>query len=147
MKNVTVRTLSLLVICAATVFLSACQFGPVHQKWTASLPGNALTSDQLRELFVDKTVKSQTRASGRISDTYYDPSGQVRQLQNGNQRYGHWKISDNGRICLKMAASREKCRIILQQNGEYGKYVVKRSGEHEHVVSYLSFENGNTLGF
>jgi hypothetical protein len=121
-------------------FLAACA---VPQ--SIVLPSGTLNADQVSALFMNKTVTSVTVASGRESVSYYDPNGDVRQLRKGERRNGVWRITKNGRICLKFDA-KEKCRIIVKEEGDYRKYVVKKSGQHRPVVDYKSFKSGNTLG-
>ncbi len=107
------------------------------------LPAGTLDAKELRQLFIGKTVQSLNVKNKRISLTYYDPSGKVRQLRKGKLRSGKWKIKDNGRICLKMGNARNKCRIVVFEQGEYKKYIVKKDGRHKHVIDYRSFITGN----
>lgn len=110
------------------------------------LPPGALTSAEVISLFSNKTVFSVTAVQRRESVSYYDPTGEVRQLRNGNLHIGHWRVTDSGRICLQMENRPEKCRIIVLENGLYKKYIVRKNGKHQHSVSYPEFRNGNPLG-
>lgn len=111
-----------------------------------TLPPGTLDAKSLEELFVNKTVESLTAVQGRVSLSYYDPNGEVRQLRLGEKRFGHWRITEDSRICLQMEESREKCRIIVKEKGGYKKYIVKKNGEHQHIISYRAFKPGNPLG-
>ena len=39
----------------------------------------------------------------------------------------------------------EKCRIIVKEDGEFKKYIVKKNGQHQHSVSYRKFTPGKTF--
>ena len=106
------------------------------------LPVGTLTRDEVIRLFSGKTVESITASKGRVSHTYYAPDGKLEQLQEGSRRFGTWRVTDNARICLKMEGLEEKCRIIVQEGKEVKKYIVKKSGQHQHSVSYRNFRNG-----
>ena len=110
------------------------------------LPIGTLTSPEVFALFNDKTVFSVTAVQQRESISYYSPNGEIRQLRNDITRRGHWRITDFGRICLQMEDLPEKCRIIAKEDGVYKKYIVRKSGSHQHSVSYLNFRDGNPLG-
>ena len=109
------------------------------------LPVGTLDRKQLKKLFVDKTVESITAGKGRISRTYYGADGSVAQLRNGQKRYGKWRVTKQGRICLQMENLKEKCRVILKEGDVYKKYIVKKNGRHQHSVSYREFLSGNRL--
>ena len=108
------------------------------------LPAGTLKSKQLRRLFADRTVESVTAKKGRVSLTYYSPDGTVEQVRNGVKRTGTW-WAKNSRICLQMEGLKEKCRIVVKENGSYKKYIVKKNGRHQHSVSYRKFMPGKHL--
>ncbi len=132
-----------MMIALAIFFCTGCS---THNQTRVILPENTLDSSQLRNLFVGNTVESVTVPKGRKSLTYYDPQGLVRQQRGDRLRVGQWRITKRGRICLQMENQRERCRIILQENNRYNKYIVKKSGDHRLVVSYTRFMSGNPLG-
>ncbi len=109
------------------------------------LPSGTLNKESVIKIFSNKTVKSKTVHKGRVSLTYYDPSGTLEQLRNGMKRYGTWRVTKNGRICLSFEGSQEKCRIIVKEGKIYKKYIVKKSGQHWHSVSYRQFLPGKEL--
>jgi hypothetical protein len=111
-----------------------------------ALPAGTLTSPEVFALFNDMTVYSVTAIQLRESVSYYDPNGEVRQLRKGIKRNGQWRVTDFGRICLQMEDLPEKCRIIAREGGIYKKYIVRKSGPHQHSVSYPEFRKGNPLG-
>lgn len=106
------------------------------------LPLGTLDDKEVIELFSGQTVESVTARKSRVSHTYYAPEGSVEQLRNGVTRYGKWRVTRNARICLQMEDLEEKCRIIVKEDGEYKKYIVKKSGHHQHSVSYRKFSPG-----
>ena len=111
------------------------------------LPSGTLRADQVITLFSDKTVQTRTVVKKRKSLTYYHPEGEVVQLRNGIMRRGHWRVRDDGRICLQMEELEEKCRIIVRGlGGGYRKYIVRKNGLHQPTVDYLDFLEGNQLG-
>ncbi len=116
------------------------------KKNTVSLPAQTLSADQIVALFSDKTVHSVTVVQGRKSVSYYAPNGEIRQLRKGIKRFGHWRVIDNGRICLQMEDRPEKCRIIVAENKGYTKYIVKKNGAHQASVFFTDFKDGNPLG-
>ncbi|WP_303722493.1 hypothetical protein [Malonomonas rubra] len=109
------------------------------------LPPGTLGKKQLEELFSGKTVESVTAAKGRVSRSYFAADGTVEQVRDGVERYGKWRVADNGRICLQMENLKEKCRIIVKEGEQYKKYIVKKNGRHQHSISYRKFSPGNQL--
>ncbi|MGK2907846.1 MAG: hypothetical protein ACSLFH_16105 [Desulfuromonadales bacterium] len=109
------------------------------------LPVGTLVKAEVIELFSGKTFESVTAGKGRVSQTYYNPDGTVEQLQGGDKRFGKWLVTNSGRICLQMDDLQEKCRIIVKENGEIRKYIVKKNGQHQHSVSYRKFTEGKTF--
>jgi len=125
------------------VLLNGCAGIGKHRSVT--LPPGTLDAAAVTALFSGKTVESVTDNSGRISLTYYNPNGELRQLQNGEKRSGAWKVRSDGRICLDFPGGSSQCRIIVKEGEIYRKYVVKRDGEHQPVVTYRSFSEGNLV--
>jgi len=111
-----------------------------------ALPSGTLTSSEIFDRVNNKTVFSVTAVQLRESVSYYAPNGEVHQLRKSITRRGHWRVTDFGRICLQMENLPEKCRIIVKEDGIYKKYIVRKSGPHQHSVSYPEFRNGNPLG-
>lgn len=106
------------------------------------LPTGTLSASQVKKLFSGRTVESVTVNKGRTSLSYYNANGNLEQRRNGKIRYGKWRVTDTGRICLQMENLKEKCRIIVNKDGEYRKYIVKKSGRHSHSVTYRNFMPG-----
>jgi len=109
------------------------------------LPPGTLDATAVEALFSGKTVESVLDKSGRVSLTYYNPNGELRQLQNGEKRSGAWNVRSDGRICLQFEGATRKCRIIVLDGGIYRKYIVKRDGNHEQILTYRLFRDGNQV--
>ncbi len=129
----------------AAALLTGCA-GIETRDEPVALPAGTLNQTQVLELFTDRTFQSVTVESGRVSVSYYDPNGEIRQRRSGEQRSGYWRVNNSARICLQMQAGEEKCRIIVRENGAYKKYVVKKDGRHRHVVDYPQIIDGNPAG-
>ena len=110
-----------------------------------TLPPGTLNATEVTALFSGKTVESKLDKSGRVSLTYYNPNGALRQLQNGQKRNGTWRVKKSGRICLQFAGDKESCRIIINEGPFYRKYIVKRDGNHQPILTYTSFRSGNLV--
>ena len=109
------------------------------------LPLGTLKKEQVIKLFSGQTVESVTANKSRVSHSYYSPDGTVEQVRNGTKRYGKWRVRSDARICLQMEDLKEKCRIIVKEDDEYKKYIVKKNGHHQHSVSYRKFAKGKQL--
>lgn len=109
------------------------------------LPAGTLKRREVVELFSGQTVESVTADKGRVSLTYYSPDGKVEQLRDGKKRHGTWRVNSGARMCLQMEGLQEKCRILVAEDGEIRKYIVKKSGRHQHSVSYRHFRSGKTF--
>lgn len=109
------------------------------------LPAGTLNKKKLTKLFSGMTVESVTANQGRVSMSYYDPTGVVLQMRKGVVRTGSWEIKKKNRICLQMEGLKEKCRIVVKEGDVYNKYIVKKNGQHQHSVTYRNFTAGNLL--
>ena len=137
--------ISLTLILVSTLLVS-CATTTADKTANIQLPPGTLNAAQVTALFSGKTVESVLDSSGRVSLTYYNPNGQLRQLQEGQLRNGQWRVRDDGRICLQFAGnSDDKCRIIVKEGTVYRKYIVKLNGQHQPVITYKSFRDGNLV--
>lgn len=132
--------LVLLTLLGALVFTSSLTAATV---W---LPLGTLGRKAIKELFSDQTVNTITAVKGQLGVSYYSPEGEVRQLRKGKLWSGTWRVTKRGRLCVQMEGSPEKCRIIVKEGGVYKKYIVKKNGDHQHTLTYLSFSAGNEYG-
>ncbi len=110
-----------------------------------SLPPGTLDANEVSALFSGKTVESKLDKNDRISLTYYNPNGELRQLQKGQKRTGTWRVKKSGRICLQFAGATASCRAIIKEGPVYRKYIVKRDGNHQPIITYTSFTTGNLV--
>ncbi len=123
-----------------TTFLDGEQLAKLSK--TPILPKGTLKRKQVIKLFSGQTVESVTARKKRVSQTYYDPNGTLVQLRKGVSRHGKWRVKKDARMCLQMENLEEKCRIIVEENGEIKKYIIKKNGRHQHSVSYRNFSPG-----
>jgi hypothetical protein len=128
-----------------TTLLAGCAGIGTKRKESVQLPPGTLDAASVTALFSGKTVESVLDKTGRVSLTYYSPTGELRQLQNGEMRSGSWEVREDGRICLAFPGDDQQCRIIVKESGVYRKYVVKKNGNHVPVVTYKSFREGNLI--
>lgn len=123
-----------------TTFRNGKQLAKLSKK--PLLPKGTLKRKQVIKLFSGQTVESVTAGKGRISHTYYDPNGTLVQRRNGMTRHGKWRVRKDARMCLQMDGRDEKCRVIVKEDGEIRKYIVKKNSRHQHSVSYRNFSTG-----
>lgn len=117
-----------------------------QQRGVINLPAGMLDAEQVTDLFSGQTVESVTAVRGRVSLSFYDVDGSLRQVRNGQTRSGKWRVRKDGRICLQMESLLEKCRIIVKDGDVYRKYIVKKNGRHQNSVNYRKFWVGNPYG-
>ena len=98
-----------------------------------------LDAGEVRALFSDRTVESVNQKTGRTSFTYYRPDGRVLQQRYWSRRAGSWRVTADGRICLRFA--KERCRAIEYVNGRYYKRVPHKG----RLIRYRRFMPGNVL--
>lgn len=127
------------------LLVAGCAGIGTNKENSVQLPPGTLDAAAVTALFSGKTVESVLDKTGRVSLTYYSPTGELRQLQNGEKRNGRWEVRGDGRICLDFPGDDRQCRIIVKDGDVYRKYVVKKDGMHEPVVTYKSFRNGNLV--
>jgi len=146
MESIMKSIQTLLTILLIFLLVGGCTpAGGKKSKAEVSLPPGTLNASEVTSLFSERTVESVLISSGRISLTYYNPDGTLNQLQNGSKRNGVWRVRDDGRICLTFAGQEEKCRIIVKEGNIYSKYIVKKNGLHERIITYKSFRDGNQV--
>jgi len=137
---------SFLVLALSSFLFAACTLSSIGTQPDLQLPQGTLTAAEVTALFSGKTVESVLDSTGRTSLTYYNPNGELRQLQNGERRNGHWRVRDDGRICLQFEGdSEDKCRIIVREGEVYRKYIVKLNGQHQPIITYKAFRFGNLV--
>jgi hypothetical protein len=128
-----------------TVLLVGCAGVATKKTEAVRPPAGTLDAAAVTALFSGKTVESVLDKTGRISLTYYSPTGELLQLQEGKKRSGKWEVREDGRICLDFPGDDRQCRAIVKEGGVYRKYIVKKDGKHEPVVTYKSFRDGNLI--
>lgn len=142
----TLRLLKLATFALLLVGSTGGATEPGSEFARTALPPGTLTSAQLVARFSGQTVESVTAIQGRESLSFFHPAGELRQQRLGKTRRGHWRVTKEHRICLQMEDLPEKCRIVVKEEGEYRKYIVKKTGRHQHTVTYRIFHAGNPFG-
>jgi len=137
------KKLKLLLLSALVIGLAGgC--APSIKK-SIPLPAGTLNAVEIEALFSGKSVESVIDKSGRVSLTYYNPNGELRQLQKGKIRSGTWEVRRDGRICLQIEDKSRQCRIVIKEGAAYRKYIVKKNGNHKQVLTYRLFQDGNLV--
>lgn len=133
------RSLNFLLMVLIAGLLSACQIKPES---TAPV---RLSAEEVRELFVDKTVESFNLISGTTSFTYYAPNGSVDQERYWQKRKGQWQVNEQGEICLAMADKPYSCRGVYREGRNYYKYRLDAQGQMEKIIRYRQFIEGKAI--
>jgi hypothetical protein len=141
MNNTKILLASILLI----VLVGGCASTKGTKRVKVPLPPSTLYAAEVTTLFSGKTVESTLDENGRVRLTYYNPNGELRQLGKGKKRSGTWWVKKNGRICLQMEGGKKTCRIIVKEGSSYRKYIVKKNGNHQRIITYTSFRNGNLV--
>ncbi len=121
---------------ALSLILAGCVTVPVLQS------ERLLSRGEVEALFGGRTVESHNVNTGLSSFTYYRPDGRVVQQRFWSWRAGSWRVTPEGRICLKF--ERERCRYILAEGDRYAK-VKRKSGRLVRLVRYRTFLDGNRI--
>lgn len=108
--------------------------------------GERLEGDAVLRLYRDQTAVGHHHRKDFEFQRYFAPDGR---LETWNTRHGHrrgqWRVSDDGRHCVKMARAEEHCRdIYLGADGIYRKYGWVWYGYHL-LISYQRFQPGRHL--
>lgn len=141
------KIVNLLLSCTLLIVLvGGCASMNSKSRKAVVLPPGSLDAAEVTALFSGKTVRSVLDENGRVSLTYYNPNGELRQLRRGIKRSGSWQVRKDGRICLQFEGKKRRCRIIVKEGPAYSKYIVKRDGNHQRILTYTSFRSGNLVG-
>ena len=116
----------------------------VHVGAKANLPAGTLTTTELKSLVFGKTAEVVFLKSNK-GLRYFSPNGELRQVKNSRRQKGHWKVNKQNRLCTKFGDSAWSCRVLLPKGPGYRQYIVKKSGKHEHELTYKRFHPGRKL--
>ena len=141
MNNIRILLASILLI----VLIGGCASTKSTKRVNVPLPPGTLDAAEVTALFSEKTVESTLDENGRVRLTYYSPNGELRQQKKGEKRGGTWWVKQNGRICLQFEGGKKTCRVIVKEGSLYRKYIVKKDGNHQGIITYTSFRNGNLI--
>ncbi len=121
---------------------SACSNPEVVSHTPQACPEHILSSEELTELFSDKTYVAVIPSRNLKMTVYADPDGSMRGMQNGHKFTSKWAVSDKGEICVSYK-DKMSCRVVMEQEGVYKKFKVNENGEKVILVIYQSFAVGN----
>lgn len=136
--------------CLLTLLVVTLLFLPADSWAMAGTPGvvlpeGALSAEQIRSLFSDRSVAAKSRENGHETYYYFAEGGQVIEAHNGWQQTGLWTVREDGRLCIDLEGDNRDCRMIVKEGGKYSQYAVKQDGNHRFELSYFDFRNGNQL--
>lgn len=113
-------------------------------------PTRTLTGDEIRRQFSNKTLRGTHHRRGYTFHSYWDADGTFRSYQGGSKtpRNGRWWLEGGDQICIEWQDTGERfCRnIVVDDEGNYHKELIKGNGRHIRLVSYHSFVDGNPDG-
>jgi len=119
---------------------------------SSAFAGDELSTAKATMLFSGKTVEGINVNKGYSFKAYFDPDGTIRakyvnRPDGAVQRQGKWRIDNKGRKCIKWEhRDKEKCNIIINDEGVYKEIKVKKNGKRKHVVTFEKFTDGNLYG-
>lgn len=112
--------------------------------------GRKLTGPEIQGLFAGKTVTGYHEKHGYSFESYYESTGTFRSYQGGSKtpRHGKWSVENGDNICvLWLDTSERLCRhMVTDDKGRYWKVLFKPGGTRVLIVTFHSFEPGNTKG-
>ena len=106
-----------------------------------------LSATEVSQLFSGNTVEAFSELKQAPVSLYYDSNGDVRGVfASGNKGATKWWVEDNGQICLK-GKDGDLCFVVVEEGGEYQKYLVKEGDERVLAFSMETFSTGNTNNY
>ncbi len=103
----------------------------------------ALTSDQVKALFTDKTFDAENLVKGRKHRIYSSAGGTMELASSkGNIKTRYWLVDDEGRHCVsRKKGEKGRCSVVIDMGG--GVYKKITDGEHTHTLK--GFADGDQL--
>lgn len=105
-----------------------------------------LDAEAVTQLFSGNTYEANLPGRGLTMTVYADPDGTMKGMQNGKKFITHWKVNEQGEICVSYR-DKTNCRPIVEENGLYKKYKLDEYGNKTILVVYEKFTPGNIHGF
>jgi hypothetical protein len=126
---------------SALLLLSACA-GPTPEQKQAVADAKPLSGSQISTLLSGNTLSGVDR-KGASWVEYYDPSGQIRGLWKGNDKYGGtWKV-DGDKFCGDYEGADDDFCAPLSVNGDQ-IYYIKDDGEAYNAGRPAMLASGNS---
>lgn len=109
--------------------------------------GDFMTVDQIKAAFSGKTLDGQHLRKGYSFSNYFDPSGKLYSIRDGEKRLGEWRINNKGKHCVQWEDSiNEYCRLFRDNgDGSYTKIKIKGDRKIE-ILTLKNVRDGNQLG-
>ena len=101
-----------------------------------------LNAEEVTALVSGMTITEHLTKKDTDQTAYYDADGTVKSVRKGKNVAGKWKVNKTGQLCIKKK-KKFHCHLIVEENGSYGKYRVKKDDQRKLTASYLSFTAGN----
>lgn len=111
-----------------------------------------LAGDEAKTLFSGKSVLAYHVRKDFEFVSYYNSNGSIKVLKKDETWPGVWRVDSKGLMCITLKDpysginKKEKCRVMVEDNGVYNKYKVKRNGERILLITYNKFFEGNYKG-
>jgi hypothetical protein len=126
---------------SALLLLSACA-GPTPEEKQAVADAKPLSGSQISTVISGNTLSGVDR-KGASWIEYYDPSGQIRGLWKGNDKYSStWKV-DGDKFCGDYEGSDDDFCAPLSMNGDQIYYIEDNGGAY-NVGRPAMLASGNT---
>jgi len=110
------------------------------------LPGGVLTKEEIRQLVSGKTAEVTLRKNHDKGFLYFKPNGEMKRLVNNWLAGGHWKLKENGQLCMLVAGEKDwACRMLIGEKDGIGQFVVKNSSADRRELTYKKFTDGDKL--
>jgi len=101
-----------------------------------------LNAEEVTALISGMTVTERPAKKDTEQTAYYDANGTVKSIRKDKSVAGKWKVNKTGQLCIKKK-KKFRCHLIVEENGSYGKYRVKKDDQRKLKANYLSFTAGN----
>jgi hypothetical protein len=102
-----------------------------------------LSAVEVKKLFSNNTVSAYSELKKAPVSLFYDDNGEVRGIfSSGKKAATRWWVKDNGQICLKSKKG-DLCFVVIDNDGNYQKFLVKADGTRVLAFSTETFSSGN----
>lgn len=105
-----------------------------------------LSSQQLKQIFTDKTQLCTQVSKGKTCKTYNGPDGRVVRVMDadGKRREGAWWVSEEEEYCLRWdGKDKDLCFFVYEQDD--GTYHLYKNERHKAIITGLLDGNPHDL--